>query len=395
MPELELESVVTARIDPKLGSVVMKTLYDKAPVPHLSHLKRIQKEASSGRLLVLLAPVAAADAADTPLDLPGPAPNGDLPCDLSNAPEAVRELVSQHNLELLVSQVSSVPSSPLLRPFAERMRHPLQVPRHAPRTREQYDAWGKLWPINFRPPEPHLGQAGDPTQIPAELHGYLQRHMAAALDLVFRQERGADCRSCGFNACLVVDPASDEVIASALDESDRSRLGHAAMLVSQHDSHAAGSRGLMQIHIPASQAVERVAERDRRLWPDARPVPPPHLHDKRMDPEPSSSGSGAEAEVKKRRKTSKGSVAAGEEGQLSKPYLCTGWDAFLVREPCAMCAMGECAQEIASHPNSTHVFYPQQLQPSLTLGSHGWSSASWTTSRGSSMGTRGCRPGGA
>jgi hypothetical protein len=30
------------------------------------------------------------------------------------------------------------------------------VPGYAPNTREQFEAWGKIWPLNFRPPQVYM-----------------------------------------------------------------------------------------------------------------------------------------------------------------------------------------------------------------------------------------------
>jgi hypothetical protein len=49
-PELELEDVLLAVIDPKLGGHLMKVLGQEAPLRHLQHLKRIRKQEGSNNL---------------------------------------------------------------------------------------------------------------------------------------------------------------------------------------------------------------------------------------------------------------------------------------------------------------------------------------------------------
>lgn len=39
-----------------------------------------------------------------------------------------------------------------LRSLCGEMRD-IRVPSFAPNTREQFDSWGSIWPLNFRPPQ--------------------------------------------------------------------------------------------------------------------------------------------------------------------------------------------------------------------------------------------------
>lgn len=48
-PILELELVLVADIDSKLGAPLMKSLIKEAPMQHLSHLKRIRKGTDAKR----------------------------------------------------------------------------------------------------------------------------------------------------------------------------------------------------------------------------------------------------------------------------------------------------------------------------------------------------------
>ncbi len=165
------------------------------------------------------------------------------------------------------------------------------------------------------------------------------------------------------NAALIIDPRTGETIAQGLD----------------------GTRGLQShpLHHAVMLAVAAVAERDLRLWP---PQPGPSGH----AGSDSSAGGRAEdsmckhSDRKRKRACQDASLPAGsqaeeraladvvneqaehaaaqpashdsrsevtvpcmfEETQASpaeaagdKPYLCTGYDCYTVREPCAMCAM--------------------------------------------------------
>lgn len=108
----------------------------------------------------------------------------------------------------------------------------------------------------------------------------------------------------------------------------------------------------------ALQAVDYAAERDRRLWPVPRHAAgaaaadaadeerntadntPSTTHPNPITVEAAEADAGHD--VKKRRVEHPGPVREGSHTDAApgpKPYLCTGWDAFVVREPCAMCAM--------------------------------------------------------
>jgi tRNA(Arg) A34 adenosine deaminase TadA len=109
-----------------------------------------------------------------------------------------------------------------------------EVPGVAPDNREQWSEWNQLWPMPWKLPsgQPHQdGQAAT-----AEDQSYFSRHLARAL--------AASAAAGGANVCVIVDPATGEIIAEAADCSAAHPLRHAAM-----------------------EAVAAAAERDLRLWP--------------------------------------------------------------------------------------------------------------------------------
>lgn len=99
----------------------------------------------------------------------------------------------------------------------------MQVQLHAPATREQLEEWAQHWPLSWRPyyasNAPHLA-ALSPQEV-----GAMHRHMAAAWRLA--QHNGAEGGLA--NACLLVDPARDAVVAQAADCTHAHPLQHAAM----------------------------------------------------------------------------------------------------------------------------------------------------------------------
>ncbi|GBF88464.1 hypothetical protein Rsub_01177 [Raphidocelis subcapitata] len=110
----------------------------------------------------------------------------------------------------------------------------LAVPGVAPDNRDQWSEWNVYWPMPWKLPSGQPHQDGQ-TVCEAD-QAYFERHMARVLE--------ASAAAGGANVCVIVDPASGEVIAEGADCGGQHPLRHAAM-----------------------EAVTAAAERDLRLWP--------------------------------------------------------------------------------------------------------------------------------
>lgn len=151
-----------------------------------------------------------------------------------------------------------------------------------------------------------------------------QKWLSRALRLA--EERGVR------DACVVVDPASGEAVAEGADETGGpGRLESPSSLSSS--SPSSPSSALEKFPHPLAHApmvaLAAAAERDRRLWPRL-PSPPPLPRGSG-----GSSGAGPEGEEEGEEQADKSGSLLPEE----KPYLITGHDVYLTREPCAMCCM--------------------------------------------------------
>lgn len=168
---------------------------------------------------------------------------------------------------------------------------------HAPSSRELWEEWTKLWPITWRVPSAVGGIAAIPP-------------LTAAEQTIFERHMGDLCTQtsphCALNAAAIVDPTTDEVLAVAHSKDSDFVLDHAVMV-----------------------AIRNVAERACRLWPSTD-VSCSTL---------SSQSQNAESKDSKKRAREDDDKKIESRCLAEKPYLCTGYDCYVYKEPCAMCAM--------------------------------------------------------
>ncbi|XP_075961902.1 putative inactive tRNA-specific adenosine deaminase-like protein 3 [Anarhichas minor] len=213
---------------------------------------------------------------------------------------AVREKGSPHPLEVLVCLVSDAPdlkavSIDSLLPSGGVRRDGLgepfvvKVPARPALTRPQFELASKHWPTSFH----------EDKQVTVALRGELfsplqkarmQTYMTAALTAA---RAGTELGMEAVGAA-VVDPATERIVAVGHDCRGDHPLHHAVMVC---------------IDLVAQSQDGGCYSFDR--YPACRLTPP--------TPDTSQSAAGAEAS--------------------SQPYICTGYDLYVTREPCVMCAM--------------------------------------------------------
>lgn len=208
-----------------------------------------------------------------------------------------------------------------------------QVPGHAPRTREQWEEWNAVWPIVWQKPNSHLATPlEEPTEVEmAEMRRWMTRAIEAATVCDDAGgSHGGECGGC--NAVVIVDPALHSVIATGFDKTCGWRTADGANTGKDANTGRNVRTGHPLRHA-VFDAVDAASRRDLLKHPQegqtSPEVPPQALQQEQGEP-----GVGE----KRRREAIKG-VGATLTELTGRPYLCTGYDAYCVREPCVMCAM--------------------------------------------------------
>jgi tRNA-specific adenosine deaminase 3 len=234
----------------------------------------------------------------------------------------------------------------------------LQVPAFPPKTRCQYQEAVKLWPCNFHENK-YLERVLSGTLFDDEDRLEQQKYMRKCLEAArYSLESGG----AGVGA-VVVDPAKKEIIAISHDDRGKYHLRHAVMVAIDLVSHSHGGGAWI------------VGEKQYFFKSDVSFKAKTHMQDVLSDP--------VVLKTDKRRpncetgniQTSNvvGSVESVglEEAQANYsqgspdsseiistdpvpktgPYICTGYDVYVTREPCVMCAMA------MVHSRVRRVFY--------------------------------------
>ncbi|KAG8519171.1 putative inactive tRNA-specific adenosine deaminase-like protein 3 [Galemys pyrenaicus] len=181
------------------------------------------------------------------------------------------------------------------------------VPAWPPLTRDQFEEARAHWPTSFHE-DKQVTRALAGQLFSAQERAAMQSHMERAVQLA-QQAAARGLRAVG---AVVVDPATGCVLATGHDcSSTASPLLHATMV-----------------------CIDLVAQGQGRGAYDLRPHPTCSFA-------PAATSQAVQV----------GTVRKLDADEDSLPYVCTGYDLYITREPCAMCAMA------LVHSRVQRVFY--------------------------------------
>ncbi|ORY40733.1 cytidine deaminase-like protein [Rhizoclosmatium globosum] len=182
-----------------------------------------------------------------------------------------------------------------------------KVSKYPPVTREQLNEWKACWPMSFHEPR---------KEAPIEFTDSDLTNIEGFLNLVNTTANDTPSSKGQLSiATAIVDPKTSQVISVCRDNRHRHPLQHAVM-----------------------QAIAGVAEKERERR-ESKSVPVTTRKRKSLDSDESVIGNAP--------------YLGDSEDEGGDGYLCTGLDAYLSREPCAMCSMA------LLHSRIRRVFYEE------------------------------------
>lgn len=259
-----------------------------------------------------------------------------------------------------------------------------KVPARAPRTKSQAREAAKVWPVNFHPDQT-IESLIDGSIFDENCLGAIERIMSLVIEAA-RLETVGDVRCTG--AAAIVDPEDGRILAVAAARIDRHPMWHAAMLAVDLVArlHGGGAWELNDEECKETkrpgdveeentfgdgrtdpnaatedQSLERL-RRIKRRYEEETPLCYPRSLSSLQFPVPTS----LETQVARRGRGNNGAKKEKEcEDNAKKcgPYLCTGYWAFLLMEPCPLCAMA------LLHSRVARIFYGTVNRSVGVLGS--------------------------
>ncbi|XP_062105966.1 tRNA-specific adenosine deaminase TAD3 [Humulus lupulus] len=373
-------NVLAAVIEPKLTNVLIRRLNQIAPLENLRHLKRVQKKLLEGGKIQLSVILCVAS---------------DESNESCSMPHDVQELINSYQLSVFQTKVC----------------------QYAALSKEEWEEQCKLWPTSYHPPTYNIdGITGFSKEDSQSIFIFMNMAIHLAIS----------GNGLVVNAAVIVDPLVKQVVATAYDqvcswdiEADKvtletNCLRKPAALDLSTDSEGMVSHKTLPstclqdetkqlytgvsclypwrwaeqqpvhssgcwhpLRHAAMVAIESSAARDRLLFPSSGDIQDTPID---VDNKQYSMGSPA-----KKQKTNIEKIAGNgiknicEEDSHSlsaRPYLCTGYDIYLVWEPCTMCAMALVHQRIRRifyafpNPNAGALGSVYRLQGERSLNHH-------------------------
>ncbi|MQM08889.1 hypothetical protein Taro_041747 [Colocasia esculenta] len=357
--------VVASNVEPKLANTLVRKLCLAAPLENLRHVKRVRRrtlEAGRNELSIILCPTFAGEN------------------ELEGIPDDVQKVINDYQLN----------------PFIAK------VPKYSASSKEEWEDQCKLWPTSYHP---MANVEGFAEFTPDDSH-WIISCMKTALNLATLSQLGKQVK----NAAVIVDPSSRHIIASVVDQtselSGTNKVTEAASYAKDPETISFSEAGENELKCyqalfhpytsdeasrsyfevsclypwrwleqkshteittvdngnkyswhplrhAAIVAIENAAARDRQLFPNPSNSSCSGLQDSAIN-SPAKRQKNVESLVQEEIKSCL--------LEVMRPYLCTGFDIYLVWEPCAMCAMALVHQRIR------RIFY---AFPNLNAGALG------------------------
>ncbi|KAL0122499.1 hypothetical protein PUN28_007305 [Cardiocondyla obscurior] len=256
-----------------------------------------------------------------------------------------------------------------------------KVPAKAPRTKLQASEASKTWPVNFHPDQ-MVESLIDGSVFDEGCLDAIERVMALVIEAA-KLEAVGDERCTG--AAAIVDPEDGRILAVAAARIDKHPMWHAAMLAVDLVARLHGGGAWKLIDEKSNEAkgrtqytfddeetesvenrgLERLRSIKRRYEEETPLCYPVSLASLQLPTQTS-----FEAQVARKGRKDNGarteSPKRGENDNSAKksgPYLCTGYWAFLLTEPCSLCAMA------LLHSRIARIFYGTANRDAGVLGS--------------------------
>ena len=300
---LRLERFVSARIPAKLCRLLLPLLSPDSQVPGLvapgGHVKRVRKIPGETAFVDVLL-----GRGDQTLQM------GMGPIAYERLPASIQALMLAF-LEKADGETAGESLSP------ESLRYAMHdVPTSPPDDAAVREDWSRTyWPVSLRIPDKQARK--EVATLSLEETARMTAHMQTVRRMCARSTSACSTSGSGNtrrNACVIVDPASDAVVGRGVDTTTQHPLGHAVM-----------------------NAIDDVAAWQVMRWY-------PELQDAIHRKHTVTGSDIIFFETQQDDGTPDGTTSAtDDDGRVGPdaqpPYLSTGYDCYVLEEPCAMCAM--------------------------------------------------------